>query len=51
MRTAARVGAAFGIDPVAILDEPSTFRRQIREAAFLVWVEDENRRWSVNDGG
>lgn len=42
--TAARIGAMFGTDPVAILEERRALARLVRLAAHNVAVRDENRR-------
>lgn len=46
VQAAARIGAAFGMDPVAVLDG-SQFLFEVRQAAFIVWQEDEKERNKV----
>jgi hypothetical protein len=36
----------FGMDPVGVLDERVTMHTQIREAALLVYLEDQEAIWS-----
>jgi hypothetical protein len=43
---AARIGAAFGTDPVLIM-RGSQFEFEVRMAAFMVWQDDERRRNQV----
>lgn len=43
VRDAALIGEVFGLDPVAVLDEPKPFRRLLRVAAHNV-VQDERER-------
>jgi hypothetical protein len=45
---AARIGARFGLDPVAVLGESDWRRHMIREAAWLIAERDEAHRWSVD---
>lgn len=42
----ARIGAAFGIDPVMIM-RGTQFEYEVRMAAFMVWQDDERKRNQV----
>jgi hypothetical protein len=48
---AARVGYVFGMDPVAVLDERDTVRRQIRDAAWSVWANDQRLMMGGDNDG
>lgn len=41
----------FGLDPVTVLDDPVALHRQVREAAVLVWAEDQAAIMNGDDNG
>jgi hypothetical protein len=49
VRAAARIGYTFGMDPIEVLKERDPLHRKIREAALMVWVEDEKEKWGNNN--
>ena len=44
VRTAALIGATFGLAPVAVLEERRTLARLVRLAAHNIVVREENKR-------
>lgn len=46
VQAAARIGAAFGTDPITVL-RGSAFEFEVRTAAFEIWSDDERKRNQV----